>query len=163
MLLSIGVPDDYECNFHTRINVKPMYADALLWDVMDMQSNKDEPLSLRAIGAFALFGMPVIDTKMKMESLEISELECFVKGALKSLSDLLQLVKGNEEDWFYAEEKKLSQYYQNDALRLMILLQSEKYAEAMEYVSNSDSDTGGFENKGSNLYVRVIEYCRKRI
>ena len=161
MMLSIGTPNE-ECNFYTSIKAKPMYADDLFWDIMDMPSNKEEPLSLRAIGAFALFGVPVTDTRTKMETLEVAELEELVKEALKIFFDLLQQIKGKETDWFYAEEKKQLSYYQDDALRLMMLLHHEKYTEAMEYIHNSGRTGGGFENEGKSLYERVSLYCKFR-
>jgi len=162
MTLFISCPDDENCNFYINVSVKPMYADNLFWDIMDMRPNKDEPLSLRAVGAFALSGVPVIDKHVKMEKFEISALEELVKDSLKTLSDLLQQVKDNEEDWFYAEEKKHFRYYQDDALRLMMLLHFEKYTEAMDYIRNSDNDSGGFVNAGKSLYENVNRYCRQK-
>jgi len=162
MMLSISTSNEDGCNFYTHIRAKPMYADDLFWDIMDMRSNKRKPLSLRAIGVFALFGAPVTCIRTKMETLEISELEELVKKALGTLYALLQQIKGKEIDWFYAQEKKQLCYYQDDALRVMMLLHHGKYTETMEYIHNSDSGNGDFVNEGKSLYERVSLYCKRK-
>ena len=161
MILFLGRSKNDELQVSADVYAKPMYADDLLWDILDMSSNKNERLSLRADGAFALFGLPVASESIKVESLEVSDFETPLKNALDVLQRLLQQVKGSEEEWFYVEEEKCSSYFQDDALRLMILLHFEKYAEAMAYIESSDG-SGGFVVGDESLYDRVIKYCKSK-
>jgi len=161
MVLFMGRSDD-EHQLNVKIYAKPMYVDDLLWELLNMSSNKNEPLSLRANGAFTVFGVPVVDDDLKLESLEMEDFELLIKDALKKLDSLLRKIKGNEETWFYAEEKKHNSYFQDDALRLMILLHFEKYEETMDYINNSDNDNGGFQDGNDSLYDRVMAYCKAK-
>lgn len=44
-----------------RLEVKPMYADDLWWEIWEAKENKREPLSLRGKGAYALSGQVLTD------------------------------------------------------------------------------------------------------
>ena len=52
------------------VRIKPFFIDDVFWDVFDISSNKNAPMSLRANGAFALRGIWLIDKKIEINQLE---------------------------------------------------------------------------------------------
>lgn len=52
--IDVRVLPDGKCYCISSEKMKPLWLDDLLWDLLKMESNKGQPLSLRAIGAFTV-------------------------------------------------------------------------------------------------------------
>lgn len=160
--ISPGAKDENQFIFSSQLDLKPVYLDDIFWDVMDMSSNKNEPMSLRATGAFTVPGIYYFKNFAKMETYKIAELDKLLKDSIDSFANALLDLNGKEEEWFYKAEKELTR--KSDARHLMIKLHFKQYAEALDYIKNSKDKSfarGGFSNNGKDLFERVIDYCKK--
>ena len=65
---------DGHCYCLSTERLKPMWIDDLLWDILEMPENKNEPVSLRAVGAFTVCGSEIYSTKAELMNWELDEL-----------------------------------------------------------------------------------------
>ena len=56
LLIDVKVKSDDKCYCTAVETIKPLWLDDLLWDLLKMETNKKEQLSLRTIGAFTFSG-----------------------------------------------------------------------------------------------------------
>ncbi len=47
------------------MRIKPMALDPILWDILDIPENRDQPLSFRTWGAFICTGLPVFESRIE--------------------------------------------------------------------------------------------------
>lgn len=160
----ISVPDNSgKATFTVKYKVKPLYVDDLLWDVMGMELNKSEPLSLRAIGAFSLSGLPFHIIRREFETLELEELEQLVDNASMCFNQLLLSAKEKEEQWFEELEtqRDFSREYHATLMRAILLLYSQKYDETIAYLQNNV--VSGFNIGGKTISQMINKYCSLRL
>ncbi len=97
---------DGHCYCTSLEHIKPLWLDELFWDIIDMSENKSEPLSLRCIGAFALYGMTVFECEQELPEWSTGELE---KCVISYMEHIRSMERGgqfqNKGKWFkeYAE------------------------------------------------------------
>lgn len=53
--------------------IKPLWIDDILWDVLGMPENKNEPASLRAIGAFTVYGSEIYNNEAELVTWEMGK------------------------------------------------------------------------------------------
>lgn len=71
---------DGRCYCASTERLKPMWLDDLLWDILEMPENKSEPVSLRAIGAFTVYGSEIYESETELLNWELEELgQCVVQ------------------------------------------------------------------------------------
>lgn len=149
-------------------SVKTIEDDNLLWDIVDMSSNKSEPMSLRAYGVFSLPGYPVLDGLIYRVE-DDSRLDVY---ANKIVKDFYHLSKSFIESINYSSkeyqhsvialdfEKRLSQ-------RLEIALISlGEYQEAKDLAQRA-IDNGDrmirFANGNKSDLEYIIEFCNAKL
>lgn len=47
------------------LSFKPMDLDPILWDILGVEENQDQPLSFRALGAFTCAGLPILESDLE--------------------------------------------------------------------------------------------------
>lgn len=142
-------------------SVKPLFVDDILWDIMGMESNKNEPLSLRVNCAFALFGVEFSKKEYILEKLEVEELSSYLEDSLKWFCTLLKTKKGNENTWFNDVESSEPTYYHCDIMRLMLMIKFEQFSNVIKYLD--DHDVTGFTVSGKSIDNMIRDYCKKRL
>jgi len=142
-------------------SVKPLFADDILWDIMGMESNKNEPLSLRVKGAFAVFGVEFYKKKYPLEKLDVEELPSYLEDSLKWFYTLLTTKNGNEKIWFNEVESSNPTYYHCDIMRLMIMIKAEQFNNAIGYLDSHN--VRGFTVGDKNIDYMIRDYCKKRL
>lgn len=77
LLIGVKVKSDDKCYCTAIETIKPLWLDDLLWDLLKMETNKKEPLSLRTIGAFTVSGAELFKNETELKEWTISELVKF--------------------------------------------------------------------------------------
>ena len=122
----------FAMDVNTRI--KPYIIDDIFWEVFDMASNSQEPMSLRAVGAFTVEGLSLPDKVAKedweMENLDLEKVESKVFEVLSEAhEEALNLITSfsDFEDFFaYAVENgpSLAGY---DLIGMLLMIHREQY------------------------------------
>ncbi len=133
---------DGHCYCSSRETIKPMWIDELFWDIMDMPENRLEPLSLRCIGAFSVYGMEAFADKQELSEWSTEELEKCVAEYMHHFSDTIQ--NNNIADYYSLFDPSA---YQADIQKILILIHNCEYEKALESI-RSIQGGGHFSNKG---------------
>lgn len=83
LLIGVKVKSDDKCYCTAIETIKPLWLDDLLWDLLKMETNKKEPLSLRTIGAFTVSGAELFKNETELKEWTISELEELIDNYLE--------------------------------------------------------------------------------
>ena len=133
-----------------RLEVKPLYADDLWWDIFEMPENKSEPMSLRGNGAFSLEGI-TINTYDEMVVDEATDAEY-----LEAAEAYIPEIEVDEtRDCTIA------------LVRLMALIHNGREDEAVEFIKRVKKKGGrcmyhsGFL-VDSDGFGYILDWCRKR-
>lgn len=146
--------DELSCS--CRVNVKPLWTDDLLWEIIDMPENKNEHLSLRSIGAFTFWGIKAYDKMTSITKWSVEETE---KSVDDHVRDFKSFAESYTADMFYSNTD--GEFYQKDLFDLLYLIHQEKYEDAITYINNMKSDI--FSNKGKWLREYALLYCREKM
>lgn len=147
---------DGHCYCVSTERLKPMWIDDLLWDLLEMPENKNEPVSLRAIGAFAVYGSEIYSTKEELLNWELEELrQCVVRY----IEHFYQNTQSCEIGAFY--DCMCISPYQQELRRGLSFIHNGEYEKAIEYLSTCDK--GNLCNKGIWVNDAMTDYCKKRL
>ena len=135
------------------IAVKKLIYDDIFWDVMNMSSNKDQPLSLRAVGAFTAPGIIVCRKEVPI----FSDLDAFVESFYQTVID---------ESTRFLQENPLNDYILSHevepwggTLKCLVHLScndiSSAISEAKTAIASGDHD-GGFVNEGKGFFDWIL-------
>ncbi|WP_255387560.1 hypothetical protein [Listeria sp. ILCC792] len=150
-----------------RGNIKPFVSDDIFWEVFNMQSNIDEPMSLRANGAFKVDGFEAFYEDSEFKSLE--SLQTLSKELLnKSYKYLEQLVFSfnNYNDFLdFTKTQTKEQLYDYDLVNMLLLIYKKEYTDAKENAVKcmENNKYGRFNNEGKYIYEYIVDYCNKCI
>ena len=142
---------DRHCYCASVERIKPLWIDDLLWDILGMPENKNEPASLRAIGAFTVYGSEIYSDESELETWETEELE---KCVCKYIEHFYQNIQTFGIEKFY-ECMDASPYHQ-ELRKSLSLIYEKKYGEALDYLSTQDR--GHFCNKGVWINDAMRDY-----
>ncbi|MFV0393152.1 MAG: hypothetical protein ACK5LC_01965 [Coprobacillaceae bacterium] len=143
--------------------IKPFIIDDLFWKVFNMSNNSNEPISLRANGAFKIDGLTVFSKNIEYEEIEnipnlSKELlrECYNK-----IVDLTNKFSNVNEFLVYSEKVEKKVLYDYNLVKMLLLINEEKYVEAKgiaeEQIKNHKY--GRFQNEGKFIYDHIVDYC----
>lgn len=155
--LHLSVGENYgKCFLSGTGTVKPLWADDILWDILGMEENKKQPLSLRSIGAFTLHGAELYGRKYELVEWEQFELESAVE---KMAAEFQVVVEKTGLDDFY----RLAQQtiYHRELTECIISIYHGRYEEAQAVVAKMDSDY--FSNEGLGFRVRAASYLEELV
>ena len=136
--------------------IKPLWIDDILWDVLGMPENKNEAVSLRAIGAFTVYGSEIYDNKVELVTWEVEELEKYV---VQYIEHFYQSIQACGIEKFY-ECMNVSAYHQ-ELRKALTLIYEKKYEEVTDYLKTQGR--GSFCNKGIWVNDGMKEYCQKML
>ncbi|MBQ8678991.1 MAG: hypothetical protein IJ530_04425 [Treponema sp.] len=138
------------------IGLKYMDYDDIQWDILDMSENKNQPLSLRATGAFSAFEYGLGDEKI----ISLGENPEAVLNNI--LSEIKQMVENFNEDLDKTivadlEKKPCS------TLEFIVYIHQKQYAKARKLAEDciANGDTGQFGNNGKDFFELALEYLDK--
>ena len=154
-----------------RLYAKPHYADRLFWTIMEMDSNINEPDSLRAVGAFAVNTWRIKEEVVEMESCTGIDLlrleEHFLRLYTMLDRDVREFLRDNPDaDTFYRPPE--NDWHMD--LPLVMLCHMGKYRQAIEMAERAieAGEDGGIlrampdgVNKSDYMFIR--DYCLSKI
>ena len=74
-----------------KLEVKPYETDNIFWEIMQMESNKKEPLSLRSNGSFVCSSLPIIEYEFDDEGCTPTEIaQSFVSWAKMNMETFIE-------------------------------------------------------------------------
>ena len=155
-----------------RLEVKPLYADDLWWDIFEMPENKSEPMSLRGNGAFSLEGITIntYDEMVVDEATDAEYLEAYWKAAIeKAHHDMQQFIHDNPDAEAYIPEIEVDETRDCTIalVRLMALIHNGREDEAVEFIKRVKKKGGRCMYHSGFLVDRdgfgyILDWCRKR-
>lgn len=134
------------------INIKELAYDDIFWKVMNMEENCDEPLSLRAIGAFKSYPVVICNDKFIYED----DVDKIAKGILDNMEIMTkEFIKANDLD-----EYILNEYngYDKDFLSCIVYLKKGRFSMAKNIAKKNieNGQSGGFRNEGKTFFEYVL-------
>ncbi len=132
---------------------KPLWLDDILWDILGMSSNKDEPISLRGVGAFTIL------SQIREEDYIVDNTEEIDEAVTKTFEELAALADSYEEDDFLADYQTIA--YQQEAIKAIVLVHQEEYDKALALCR--ENKIGCFGVEGRSFAELAAEYIGQLI
>lgn len=149
----ISINDNEECICSIRENLKPLWLDELLWDLLDMSDNSKEPISLRAVGAFTVSGVNIFKKTTILEQWSEDQLMEIVEGYVVHFANNILEVKA--DDFI----KNISQPYHQNVRTALYYIHNERYEDALDIIK--DEKDGIFKNGDIDINDAIIRFCQK--
>ncbi|WP_155829618.1 MULTISPECIES: hypothetical protein [unclassified Butyrivibrio] len=119
-----------------------------------MESNKDEPLSLRAIGAFAVYGTRIREDSTVLENWSEDELKEALTKYIDQFCDDIKNVPGT------AFTEKFAEGYHGELREALYYIHNGEYQKALEAVGDK---RGCFTNGDVNINDAIRNLCMEEI
>ncbi|MDL2211256.1 hypothetical protein LJB88_00045 [Erysipelotrichaceae bacterium OttesenSCG-928-M19] len=147
----------------TTVDAKPFEIDNIFWEIFNMPENKDEPASLRAIGAFTILPLEIGEFKLFCDDISADYSVEMLEG-IKDIIIKFNTRYENDNDAFYKLVDN-ENYIDRDLVKMLYLIKQEKYQEALDIVTVllDNYEYGKFrdDKKSINEYIR--DYCLKKL
>lgn len=170
-MIDINFPDN-KFRLIIRPYIKPYIIDDIFWEVFDMASNSQEPMSLRAVGAFTVdtFTLPtkIAEEDWTMEDLDLEKVETKVFEVLsethEEVSKLINSFSTFEDFYAYAVENSQNPA-RHDLMGMLLMIRREQYADALQMAEGliAKRDFGDFQNKSKWINEYIVDYCKERL
>ena len=170
-MIDINFPDN-KFRLIIRSYIKPYIIDDIFWEVFDMASNSQAPMSLRAVGAFTVdtFTLPtkIAEKDWTMEDLDLEKVETKVLEVLsETYGEVLKLISSfsDFEDFYtyVVENAPIPARY--DLMGMLLMIHREQYQEALQMAEGliAKRDFGDFQNKSKWINEYIVDYCKEKI
>ena len=170
-MIDIKFPDN-QFSITIQPSIKPYIIDDIFWEVFDMASNSQAPMSLRAVGAFTVdtFTLPtkIAEKDWTMEDLDLEKVESKVFEVLSEVhEEVLKLINSfsSFEDFYaYAVENGPS-LVGYDLIGMLLMIHREQYADALQMAEGliAKRKQGKYQNKGKWINEYIVDYCKERL
>lgn len=148
------------------LKLKPMFLDEIFWDVFDMPGNKNEPLSLRAVGAFSVSAPIFYKDERAFESCDgVGE---YIEESLKKCDEIAR----NVVDVYESDYKSFFDHVRNENLftfdldlsEMLLAIKEERYIDAEKRVIQllEKGERGRFGTGNKYIYHYILDYCIER-
>ena len=149
----------------TRAYIKPFFIDDLFWDVFDISSNKDRPMSLRANGAFTIHGIAPVEKRGKIKE-SLDEIDLIVQTLFKETDEeIIRFIDGLGDD--VDNYIVVAQQLERDVSlqKMLFHIKNNRFEQALELAKEelSKGNHGGYGTGDKNIYDFVVDYCNKRL
>lgn len=169
--INIKFPDN---KFRLTIDpyIKPYIFDDIFWDVFDMASNSQEPMSLRAVGAFTVDSLSLPYRMVKedwmMEDLDLEKVESKVFEVLSEAhEEVIKLIGGfaSFEDFYAYTVENGPRIAGYDLIGMLLMIHREQYQEALQMAEDliAKRDFGDFQNKSKWINEYIVDYCKEKL
>ena len=157
---------------NVKTQVKPYIIDDIFWEVFDMASNSQEPMSLRAVGAFTVEGLSLPDKvakeDWKMEDLDLEKVESKVFEVLSEAhEEALKIITSfsDFEDFYAYTVDNGPSLVGYDLIGMLLMIHREQYAEALQMAEGliAKGKHGKFQNKSKWINEYIVDYCKERL
>ena len=167
-MIDINFPDN-KFRLIIRPYIKPYIFDDIFWEVFDMASNSQEPMSLRAF-TVDTFTLPtkIAEEDWTMEDLDLEKVETKVFEVLsethEEVSKLINSFSTFEDFYTYVVENASNPAH-HDLMGMLLMIHREQYAEALQMAEGliAKRDFGDFQNKSKWINEYIVDYCKEKI
>lgn len=170
-MININFPDN---KFRVIVSpyIKPYIIDDIFWEVFDMASNSQAPMSLRAVGAFTVdkFSLPdkIATEDWAMEDLDLEKVESKILEVLSEThEEVLKLIDGflNFEDFYAYAVENSPNPARHDLMGMLLMIHREQYVEALQTAEGliAKRQLGKFQNKSKWINEYIVDYCKERL
>ena len=151
---------------------KPYIIDDIFWEVFDMASNSQAPMSLRVVGAFSVdkFSLPdkIATENWTMEDLDLEKVEAKVFEVLSEThEEVLKLIAGflTFEDFYAYAVENSPNPARHDLMGMLLMIHREQYAEALQKAEDliAKRKHGKFQNKSKWINEYIVDYCKEKL
>lgn len=149
--------------------IKPYFIDDVFWDVFDMSSNKDQPMSLRARGAFTISGLIPIEIKIKVND-SLDEIGEIVQEIFKEADEIcikfIDELGDDFDNFILAAEKYDGGFTFNiNLVKMLFHIKNNSFEKALMLAKEeiSKGKHGKFTDGKKGIYEYVIDYCNERL
>lgn len=132
---------------------KPFWVDDILWDILEMGSNREEPVSLRGVGAFTVRAK-VRERKYGVEGLDFEGIDGIVGSAF---GELVEMAGSYGERDFLDECGGIE--YQREVIEVIVLIHNKEYEKVVEMCRSKR--IGYFGDVGKGFSELAVEYLQK--
>ena len=152
--------------------IKPYIIDDIFWEVFDMASNSQAPMSLRVVGAFSVdkFSLPdkIATENWTMEDLDLEKVEAKVFEVLSEThEEVLKLIDGflTFEDFYAYAVENSPNPARHDLMGMLLMIHREQYAEALQKAEDliAKRKHGKFQNKSKWINEYIVDYCKEKL
>ena len=170
-MIDIKFPDN-QFSITIQPSIKPYIIDDIFWEVFDMASNSQEPMSLRAVGAFTVEGLSLPDKvakeDWKMEDLDLEKVESKVFEVLSEAhEEALKIITSfsDFEDFYAYTVDNGPSLVGYDLIGMLLMIHREQYAEALQMAEGliAKGKHGKFQNKSKWINEYIVDYCKERL
>ena len=169
--INITFPDN---EFRLTIDpyIKPYIFDDIFWEVFDMTSNSQEPMSLRAVGAFTVDSLSLPYRMVKedwtMEDLDLEKVESKVFEVLSEVhEEVVKLISGfaSFEDFYAYTVENGPRIAGYNLIGMLLMIHREQYQEALQMAEGliAKRDFGDFQNKSKWINEYIVDYCKEKL
>jgi len=109
--------------------IKPLWLDDIHWKFLGMESNSKQPVSLRAVGAFALFGVTVFEKRTELKNWSLDELKETIAEYVAHFHKSIE--EGTIDDFVNGLDDGNSS---NDLKKAIYYIHEERYREALDAI-----------------------------
>jgi hypothetical protein len=146
-MIDIKFPDN-QFSITIQPSIKTYIFDDIFWEVFDMASNSQEPMSLRAVGAFTVdsVSLPykIVKEEWTMDGLDLEKVESKVFEVLSEVhEEVLKLIDSfsSFEDFYaYAVENGPS-LVGYDLIGMLLMIHREQHADALQMAGRLNRKT----------------------
>ena len=170
-MIDIDFPDN-EFRLIIRPYIKPYIIDDIFWEIFDMASNSQEPMSLRAVGAFTVHDLSlpykVVREDWTMENLDLEKVETKVLEVLSEThGEVLKLISSfsDFEDFYTYVVENAPNPARHDLMGMLLMIHRKQYAEALQTAEGliAKRQLGKFQNKSKWINEYIVDYCKERL
>lgn len=147
--------------------VKPYFLDDVFWEVFQMSENMDQPMSLRANGAFTVKGLQVYNQHKVIECYD--EVEGYVKELLRECTEKVEAVISQYGTDFrkfisYSRRIKKPGLYNPQLAEMLLEIQEKNYlfAKNLAVYEIEHGHYGNLENQGKDIYEHIVHFCEEK-
>ena len=152
---------------NVRGTVKPYFFDDIFWTVFQMQENLNQPMGLRADGAFAVRGLQIFNQYKEIE--DYNGVEEYV-GKLLDMCDVEIMNVINEVGNNFRKFINCSKEVEDPGLydyvlgEMLVYIKEENYLKARNLAVNEleNHRYGDFKNQGKYIYEHVVDFCESK-
>lgn len=150
-----------------RLEVKPMYADDLWWEIWEAKENKREPLSLRGKGTYALSGQVLTDIAVFGDRHDFDNIDIrqFYERVFNEANTEIErfLLLNPDADSFVPDESRM--YHDPDRLLyLMALVHSGNNQEVLSIIKEARQNKHRCEFRSGlfeDSYTHIRRWCKR--
>lgn len=114
-------------------HAKPFWLDDILWDILQLCENKNQPISLRGTGAFT------INARIREEVIVLDDFD-IANAVLESVFDKFNMfINEFDEECFINEIQNI--VYQKEMIEVISFIKKQEYKHAFDYVNANKIDS----------------------